>query len=344
MTELTPLFMDLSSVYSGDELGLPYRDLIGEGIVGVNDLKVSQRGAGANLSVDVAAGACWVLGDTNVAAQPCYRCRNDAIVNLGITPDPTNPRKVLVVAQITDETFSGTGRQWRLVAIHGTPAASPAEPALPVSALPLGLIDVTTGDIDITNAQVTDRRARAAVGGQVPAAGSSMQLIQTLVRATDGVITFTGIPNTYDHLKIIATVRSKQLVTTDDLFLRLHNDSAANYAWVNAKASGTAWAVSNSGGGVTYVKVGQITADSSAAGSYAGVEIDIYNANLAVPGAYRIVRSKAHENAGTVLSECSGSWGNNTSAVDQIDLGALLPAAGELKAGSRASLYGIKGV
>jgi hypothetical protein len=167
MAELTPLFMDVSEVYSGDELALPYRDLVSEGIVTAGALAVTERGAGANLSVDVALGACWVLGDTNVDRQPCYRCFNDAVKNLGITPDPTNPRKVLVVAQITDEGFAGTGRKWELVALHGTPAGAPLEPALPASALPLALIDVTAADASIANAQITDRRVRARTGGQL---------------------------------------------------------------------------------------------------------------------------------------------------------------------------------
>lgn len=169
MAELTPLFMDISSVYSGDELGLPYRDLASEGIVDAGSLAVTEKAGGANLSVDVAAGAAWVLGDTNPNAQPCYRVRNDAVVNLGISPDPSNPRKVLIVAQITDETFAGTGRNWQLIAIHGTPAASPAEPALPASALPLAMIDVPAADTSITNSQITDRRVRAVAGGTLGA-------------------------------------------------------------------------------------------------------------------------------------------------------------------------------
>lgn len=167
MAELTPLYMDINSVYSGDELGLPYRDFISEGIVGVNDLKVQAKGT-PDLSVDILAGAAWIMGDTNVDAQPTYRVRNDATVNRGITPDPSNPRKVLVVAQITDETFAGTGRKFEILALHGTPAGSPAEPALPASAIPLALIDVTAADTDITNAQITNRRVRAVLG--VPAA------------------------------------------------------------------------------------------------------------------------------------------------------------------------------
>jgi hypothetical protein len=166
MAERTPLFMDVDSTYSGDELGLPYRDIVREGVVGVVDgsLKVSQRAAGANLSVDIAPGACWVKGDTTPAFQPTYRCYNDAVVNKGITPDPTNPRVVVILAQVTDEGFTGTGRKWEIVALHGTPAGVPAPPAVPASALQIGLILVPAAAVTITNADILDSRREAVSG------------------------------------------------------------------------------------------------------------------------------------------------------------------------------------
>lgn len=176
MAELTPLYMDINSVYSGDELGLPWRDIVGEGVIGSalgTVLKVTEKAGGANLSVDIAAGAAWIKGDTNVDAQPIYRVRNDAVVNKGISPDPSNPRKVIIVAQITDETFAGTGRKWELLAIHGTPAGSPTEPALPASALKLAVIDVAAAATSIVNANITDSRVLAAIGGgNIASAGS----------------------------------------------------------------------------------------------------------------------------------------------------------------------------
>jgi hypothetical protein len=189
MAELTPLFMDINAVYSGDELGLPYRDLLGEGIVAATDLAVTQRAAGANLSVDVAAGACWVAGDTNVARQPTYRCLNDATVNKGIAPDPSNPRRVLVVAQITDEGFAGTGRNWQIVAIHGTPAASPTLPATPASALPLADIAVAANATSITNANITDKRVRAAIGGgNIPGGGGEVGYAEITANVAASVV------------------------------------------------------------------------------------------------------------------------------------------------------------
>lgn len=160
MAELTPLFMDINGVYSGDELGLPLRDLIGEGILGATDLAVA---AGAGNSVDIAAGSCYVTGDTNTTRQPTYRCLNDAVVNKGISPDGANPRRVLVVAQITDEAFAGTGRKWEIVTIHGTPAAAPVVPAVPASAIPLAEILVPAAAASSGVYTITDRRQRATV-------------------------------------------------------------------------------------------------------------------------------------------------------------------------------------
>jgi hypothetical protein len=168
MTMLSPLFMDINEVYSGDELGLPYRDLIGEGVVASagGDLLVT---AGAGNSVNIAAGSCWVVGDTNLTRQPTYRCLNDATANLGISPDPSNPRKVLVVVQVTDEAFTGTGRNAVLTAIHGTPAASPSLPALPASAMPLSEITVPAAAASSAAYTFLDARPQAKVGeGSLP--------------------------------------------------------------------------------------------------------------------------------------------------------------------------------
>jgi microcystin-dependent protein len=176
MAEVTPpLFTDTNNVYSGDEFGLPYRDIMGEGIVEAGDLAVSQRAAGANLSVDIAAGACWIKGDADLNAQPTYRCRNNSVVNLAITPDGSNPRIVLIVAEVLDTTFDGSGsRLWRLRAVHGTPAGSPVSPALPSTAISLASIAVTAGDADIVNGQITDTRTRAIVGAGLAATPTSV--------------------------------------------------------------------------------------------------------------------------------------------------------------------------
>lgn len=156
-----PLYQDVDLAYSGDELGLPYRDLIREGVVATTDLAVSQRAAGANMSVDVAAGAAWIQGDDNVAAQPTYRVRSDSVVNLAIAAaDATNPRIDRVIAEVLDATFSGTQRLWRLRVITGTPTAGATlanltgAAAIPNNALLLANALIPATATTVTNANI----------------------------------------------------------------------------------------------------------------------------------------------------------------------------------------------
>lgn len=139
----------------------------GYGVVGPGDLAVTQNGT-PNMSVNVAAGKVFVDGTEN-AVQGAYLGVNDATVNLAISAsDPTNPRKDLVVARVQDAEWSGATNSWSLAVITGTPAASPAEPAVPANAHVLALVDVDAGATSITNAKITDRRRRAsALGGIV---------------------------------------------------------------------------------------------------------------------------------------------------------------------------------
>lgn len=178
MTETTPLYMDINNVYSGDELGLTNRDIMGEGVVLTGDLLVT---AGAGNTVNIAKGSAWVLGDTNTDLQPCYRVYNDAVVNKGVAPDPTNPRYYRVVAQINDATFSGATRNWAITMIAGTPAGAPAVPALPASALDLATILVPAAAGSSAAYTITDNRVRSRVGaGQ--ALGSAVIYRKTTVK------------------------------------------------------------------------------------------------------------------------------------------------------------------
>jgi hypothetical protein len=131
------------------------------------ELQVTQNGT-PNMSVNVAAGHAWIDG-TESAVQGAYHGYNDATKNLVVAAsDPTNPRKDLVVAKVQDAAYSGAVNAWSLVVVTGTPAASPAEPAVPANGVVLALIDVAALATTVTTANITDRRRRAsALGGIV---------------------------------------------------------------------------------------------------------------------------------------------------------------------------------
>lgn len=139
----------------------------GEGILMPDTgLKVTQRGAGANMSVDVAAGSALVTGDDS-SSQGVYYGYNDATYNIAISAsDPTNPRKDIIGVQVRDQEYAGSSNDARLVVVTGTPAASPVDPTLPNNFLSLARVNVAALATSITNANITDLRTRvgAAMG------------------------------------------------------------------------------------------------------------------------------------------------------------------------------------
>jgi hypothetical protein len=159
-----PLFMQ-GNTYAARRL----RELVGyvfdvEGVISpaTGALKVGPRAAGANRSVDVAAGTAAILGD-DAAGQGMYLAPSTAIENLPIGEPPGSDSRIdLVIARIRDAAVTGgVSSDWLLEVLPGTVAAAPVEPALPNSAIRLGAVKVAAGTTSITAAMITDRRVAA---------------------------------------------------------------------------------------------------------------------------------------------------------------------------------------
>jgi len=107
----------------------------------VSGLAVSERAAGANMSVDVALGVCFVDG---------VEYTESGITNVVITAaDGTNPRKDLIVY----DTSGGTP-----AVVTGTPAATAIPPDITSGDILLAVVDVPALDTTITNDQIHDGR------------------------------------------------------------------------------------------------------------------------------------------------------------------------------------------
>ncbi len=130
------------------------------GVTSFTALQVTERGAGANMSVDVAAGGA-VLDGTEDTHQGHYHLYVDATENLAIAAaDATYPRIDLVVAKVADSEYSGATDAGALAVVTGTPAASPAQPSAPANSLVLAAVAVAAGAATVVNANITDLRAR----------------------------------------------------------------------------------------------------------------------------------------------------------------------------------------
>ena len=142
------------------------------GVIGTGgaDLAVTQNGT-PNMSVNVGAGRAFVRsGNASSIAAGTYAVMNDATVNVSISAsDPTNPRIDLVVIQVRDNFYGEAADDVRITVVTGTPAASPAVPALTLfpNALVLAQVAVAAATTTITNANITDKRTFAAATGAV---------------------------------------------------------------------------------------------------------------------------------------------------------------------------------
>lgn len=148
------------------------------GVVGSGDLAVSQNGT-PNMSVNVAAGRAFIRsGNASSIAAGTYAAMNDAVVNVAISAaDPTNPRIDLVVLQVRDTNYGEAASDARLTVVTGTPAASPAVPALTAfpNALVLAQVAVGAAVSSILTANITDKRTRATGLGGVLVCTSTTQ-------------------------------------------------------------------------------------------------------------------------------------------------------------------------
>lgn len=132
-------------------------------------LLVTPRVAGANMSVDVAAGRAVIKGDDE-ANQGSYRVISTAAENLPIGAAPgSNSRIDLVIARVRDASVTGgVSSDWILEVIPGVVAAAPVAPAVPNTAIPLAQVLVAAGTVSIIAGMITDRRTSAGNNAYSP--------------------------------------------------------------------------------------------------------------------------------------------------------------------------------
>lgn len=187
-------------------------------------LNVTQRGAGANMSVDVNISSAYGAGLMVTSANIPYFGWTDAAINTTVaTADPTNPRIDTVVAYvdlslITSSTTNNNAA-FKTKAVTGTPAGSPSAPnsAAIQSSIGAGNPYITLANVavaaaasSIVNANITDTRLPMAF--QVP-------------------FLFGGGSNTKGHL--VPNQTDGTLVTTTDTGTVTNAMLAANTAWTS---------------------------------------------------------------------------------------------------------------
>lgn len=128
------------------------------GIASATDWVVTQRGAGANMSVDVAEGRGVIKGTDN-AYQGVYFGDTRGATNVVVTAaHATLARIDLIVARVRDTAYVAGADTFTLEVVTGTPSGSPVVPTPPSNCYILAQVAVAAAVTSIVNANITDRR------------------------------------------------------------------------------------------------------------------------------------------------------------------------------------------
>jgi microcystin-dependent protein len=157
-----------------------YDNLWEQGVIGGSSFAVTQRGT-PSMAVDVAAGVAVITG-TDQSFQGKYLARSEsATTNVTIAAAPgSGTRYDIVIVQVRDTNAGGpAGDDARVFVVEGTASATPVDPTIPTSSIPLARVRVASGTGSITNALIDNLRVEARLIGATPPSGSLMPFAGT---------------------------------------------------------------------------------------------------------------------------------------------------------------------
>lgn len=173
------------------------------------------------------------------------------------------------------------------------------------------------------------------------AAGAYELISTTLLSTSTASVSFSSIVGTYKDLQLRITARS---TTSSGGFYAtvmktvVNSDTGSNYAWHYLSGSGTSVQSGGSTSQSSLLYTGSIPTSEVASGIFGSTVIDILDYATSKNKTFRTL-SGSHSSNTTTIQFSSGLW-MNTSAITNLTLSSNL---GNFAAGSRFSLYGIKG-
>jgi hypothetical protein len=178
----------------------------------------------------------------------------------------------------------------------------------------------------------------AGAGGAV--AAGAYELISTTILGTNTAsVTFSSLgtySSTYKHLQIRAVTRTTRTDASQVIsYLRFNGDTASNYSGHQLFGNGSG--VGSAGeANITYAYAGIDSTNQNTTGNFAAYVIDILDPYSTTKNKTTRSLSGLQQNAIRLMS---GNW-RNTASVTSIQ---LVADSYNYVAGSRFSLYGIKG-
>lgn len=194
--------------------------------------QVVQRGAGANMSVDVS------IGDGSIANSSGYNYYgwSDAANNVVVSAsDPTNPRIDTAVAYIDLSVVSSASNNnpgaLKFAVVTGTPAGSPAAPnnaaILAIiggsnAYIVLANIAVAASATQVVNANITDTRAAIALKAKLWGGGSNT-VGHTVPNVADDTVALLNATQTFTNKTFTSPILSTPAISSWDGWQALTN-------------------------------------------------------------------------------------------------------------------------
>ena len=272
-----------------------------QGVVASSGFTVTQRGAGANMSVDVASGLAYVVGD-DVTNQGTYQVWNDGTFNVtGWTVPGAGTFHHRLELQIQDKLNNGvfSGYAAAFVAKLDTGGGLPAEDN---SAITLATIDIPSGSASITNSMINDYRQRV---GPVSA-------FKTADLARTHATSLTDDPD----LQLLNLQASSRYALWGNLqYLGGSGGAEGDLTWTCRVPSGTTLSYSairnNASGTYTgafgFVQTDTPTAQTTGTSQLMAVTLQGIIVTGAAP-AYSVLQWCQNSDSGTATTMKAGSW------------------------------------
>jgi len=188
------------------------------GVLTAGSFKVTQT-ATASMTVNIANGFAAVQGTADT--QGVYTAVALAATTITLDPSDAGAARFDLIAlrvfDIDDGTVVAGGPHYggQVVKITGTPSGAPVVPTVPVDAIPLAAVLVGAGVSAVTDAQITDFRARTvAVGGVLPVTSTTRpfhQLGLVIYETDTGAVYISDGANWRDPRNVLAVANATDL-------------------------------------------------------------------------------------------------------------------------------------
>lgn len=188
-------------------------------------------------------------------------------------------------------------------------------------------------------------RGRGKASSLIAGYGFGVDEMDLIARTTvgaggTGAVTFSSIPQTYQHLHIRVTARSAEQGTPySNLGVRINGDSTANYSRHLLYGNGTS-AIAAGDTGNTSSSYFYMAGDTATANAFGVALFDVLD--YAVSTKVRVIRgiSGWDSNGSGFIALGSGALMSSTAAVTSI---TFLPSSSSYRQHSVLSLYGVVG-